>query len=212
MIPSPPSPPSISPKTQETPNFIVLGMAPGKVEDNKGVPFVGPAGTLLRNELRRQSIDPTLAYYMNVVSCAPPNNKVKSTHIDACRQNLKDQLDVADAEWVLVCGNLAMETLLPHANGYTRGKVISVHGKKLWCVYHPSYILQSRDRQVYLNWQIQLLMFGFIIEGTEFEDDSCIYCGEESAFALPVCRKCVKFWKIDSKWRYSPPPQLRLEL
>lgn len=188
-------------------------MAPGIIEDAKGVPFVGPAGSLLRNELRRQHVDPTEGYYMNVVCCAPPGNKVTANQVDACRQNLKDQLDVADAEWVLACGNLAMETLIPHATPHTREKLIQIHGKKVWCVYHPSYILRAKDRGLYQRWVASLEAFAIQKDGYYFEDYRCIYCGDDiSAFGPMVCSKHMKQWKIDSKWRYMPPPQLELTL
>jgi len=191
-------------------------MAPGKVEDAKGRPFVGPAGTLLRNELRRQGVDPNLAYYMNVVCCMPPGNKVKANHADACRGNLKDQLDTAEAEYVLVCGNVAMEALLPHATPYTRGRLIHVHDKKLWGIYHPSHILQSKDPGLYKRWQETLVMFGLAMQGVGFDNWLCIYCGEVLSdvhlLPHPVCRKCMGKWKVDRRWRYMPPPQMRLEL
>lgn len=191
-------------------------MAPGRVEDAKNVPFVGPAGTLLRNELRRTGINPTTAYYMNVVCCAPPNNKVTSTHIDACRKNLKDQLEYADAERVLVCGTTAMETLIPHATKYTRSQEIKIHGKRVYCVHHPSYILRANDTQVYERWKTDLWMFRLLLlEGNHFEMGRCIYCNEWGVpVQPPVCadKACMRKWNIDSKWRYMPPPQLRLDL
>jgi uracil-DNA glycosylase family 4 len=201
-------------------NFIVLGMAPGRVEDGKGVPFVGPAGTLLRNELRRTGVNPALAYYMNVVCCWPPDNNPKATHIDACRGNLKDQLEVADAELVLVCGNVAMETLIPHATPHTRATVIPIHKKRIFGIHHPSYILRAKDSAIYKRWQSDLWVFRMLLnEGNVFEAGRCIYCGEEWMKGAPpgwppVCRDkaCIRKWKVDSKWRYSPPPQLRLDL
>jgi len=190
-------------------------MAPGKVEDNRGVPFVGPAGTLLRNELRRQSIDPSLAYYMNVVCCMPPENRVKANHIDACRVNLKDQLDTADCEWVLVCGSTALEALMPNAGKYAKDRSIHIHGLKVWPIYHPSYILRVKDGgATYKQWQDSISTFGMAMMGIEFEVGGCVYCGEDVSrpYVYPVCSKCMGKWKVDRKWRYTPPPQMSLDL
>lgn len=189
-------------------------MAPGKVEDNRNQPFIGPAGMLLRNELRRQGVNPGLAYYMNVVCCLPPNNVVKAGHVDACRGNLRDQLDTAEAEWVLVCGGTAMEAVIPHGNTHTRDRVIRIHGRKLWCVHHPSYIMRTKDTGVYKLWKDSLAMFGMAMRGFGFDVFYCMYCGGESVHDQPsVCGKkeCMKLWNLDRKWKYSPPPQMRLE-
>lgn len=188
-------------------------MAPGRVEDAKGAPFTGPAGTLLRNEFRRQGIDPHLAYFMNVVCCMPPNNNPQARHIDACRNNLKAQWDYADVEWVLVCGNVALEALMPNATKHTRNRSIKIHGRKLWVIYHPSYIMRTGDRQIYKRWQTSLTYFKLAMMGQEFVGTYCIYCGaEESYDNPPVCAKDMGKWRVDSKWRYSPPPQLRLDI
>lgn len=167
--------------------------------------------------MRRTGIDPNAGYYMNVVSCYP-HGKPERGPIDACRQNLKDQLDAADAEWVLVCGTVAMETLLPHSNRHTRGVPVPVHGKKLFGIYHPSYILRGKSQATYRSWQDSLWMFKVMMHNTlpGLIGSICIYCGtvdvpERNVLTeIPVCDKCMKFWRIDSRWRYMPPPQLEL--
>lgn len=154
---------------------------------------------------------------MNVVSCYP-HGKPEKEHIDACRQNLKDQLDAANADWVLVCGTVAMETLLPHANRHSRGVVIPAHGKKLYGVLHPSYVLRAKSSAVYARWQESLWMFKVLMHDVlpGLIGSVCIYCGtmdvpERNVLTeIPVCSKCMKFWRIDSRWRYMPPPQLEL--
>jgi uracil-DNA glycosylase family 4 len=188
-------------------------MAPGKVEDAKGVPFVGPAGVLLRNELRRQLIDPSAAYYINAVSCMPPQNKLRPEYLSACRQNLKDQLDIAsDAKWILACGKVALEALLPHATPQTRGKAIRVHGKTVFGVYHPSYILQTPDRSAYGLWSGQLFIFGMMVLGDvdSADHDVCAYCNDAAIQYSHACKKHMGWWKVDKQWKYAPPEQLGL--
>jgi uracil-DNA glycosylase len=185
--------------------FVVLGMAPGKVEDARGVPFVGPAGTLLRNEFRRTGIDPTVAYYMNAVCCMPPGNKVSSQHIHACGQNLRDQWDYADdAGYVLVCGNTAMESLLLHANKHTRGKFFPLHNKTLYMVHHPSHILRAKERGVYLAWQRELAKFKLGMLGMDAMVDECLYCERANFHSMPVCKRHLRQFNSDGKWRGQP--------
>lgn len=150
---------------------------------------------------------------MNIVSCYP-HGKPQKGAIDACRQNLRDQLDAADADWVLVCGTVAMETLVPHANRHTRGVVIPIHGKKLFGVLHPSYILRAKSSKVYRDWKDSLWMFKVLLEEqlSGLLGSSCIYCGsvELVSESVPACKEHMKYWRIDIKWRYMPPPQLEL--
>lgn len=151
---------------------------------------------------------------MNVVSCYP-HGKPEKGAIDACRQNLKDQLDAAGTEWVLVCGAVALETLLPHSNRHSRGVVIPAHGKKLFGILHPSFILRAKSSRIYKEWQDSLWMFKMLIEDALpglLNTSSCIYCGSMDLVSesTPVCKDHMKYWRIDIKWRYMPPEQMEL--
>ena len=41
----------------ERPLLYIVGEAPGNMEDQQGIPFVGPAGKLLHDMLRRMQVD-----------------------------------------------------------------------------------------------------------------------------------------------------------
>ncbi len=47
--------------------LMLVGEQPGDCEDQQGLPFVGPAGSLLTQALHDAEIDPTLTYQTNAV-------------------------------------------------------------------------------------------------------------------------------------------------
>src|SRR5918912_2742970 len=56
--------------------IMFIGEAPGKSEDEKGRPFVGAAGKVLDNMLKKAGIERSQVFITNVVKCRPPNNMV----------------------------------------------------------------------------------------------------------------------------------------
>ena len=86
--------------------MAVLGEAPGRVEDEAGQPFVGPAGKLLRAAFRRFDLVPEEMAILNTVS-GWPRGTPKQSHIDACEHNLWMQLRLIRPRYVLVLGSVA---------------------------------------------------------------------------------------------------------
>lgn len=174
--------------------FIVVGEAPGAVEDRKGEPFVGPAGTFLKRELRRVGLRGGDGIFMNAVSCFPRLNKTPTPEeIKACKVNLFSQLEVARASNVLVCGSIALKALLPHAEiTYAQGQPIHAHGKVLFPVYHPAYVL--RTRVALDGWIRQLRWFAGMVEGVYSPNSiqsltsHCMYCNQGKMTSL-TCHK-----------------------
>ena len=55
--------------------ILLVGEGPGQVEDEQGLPFVGPAGQLLDDMLAMIGLDRTKVYIANTVKCRPPRNR-----------------------------------------------------------------------------------------------------------------------------------------
>lgn len=125
--------------------LVVIGEAPGRAEDTQGKPFVGPAGKLLRRWLEEAGLGDIDIAYVNVVSCWPDGTPGQS-HLRACHGNLVIQLDVIRAEYALVVGATALNTLLPWnvRVGELRGKWWQPR-PGLWAIntWHPAAILRS---------------------------------------------------------------------
>jgi uracil-DNA glycosylase family 4 len=199
--------PSESGPKQTVPStaFIVLGEAPGRLEDQKGEPFVGPAGKLLRKVLGDLGIEHR-AIYMNSVSCWPrleESNKPTPDQKRACRQNLKDQLDVVTTPWVLCCGTIATQAMVRHATAATNGHVIPVHGKIVFPVWHPAFILYKRDQELYMKWKTSIGEFLALMSMGMVTDDhnlTCLYCKNPKYSGMMACYKHRKDWMVDQVW------------
>lgn len=206
--------------------FIVVGEAPGRLEDYKGKPFIGPSGQRLRKSLEYVGLDPNAGYYLNAVSCWP-HGKPDKSHVRQCHDNLKAQLDAVDVEHVLVCGAVALEALVPHAKlSLLAGERmwIPIHGKFLYPVFHPSAILRKKSRQARELWENELEFFAADVVNAHDTIDmlprdlsyvsKCVYCLARTWDGSPVCRvrSHVENWRKDQKWQRPIPPQMTMEL
>jgi uracil-DNA glycosylase len=63
------------------PKILVLGEAPGKYEDESGIPFVGPTGAMLDEMLTTAGTKRDECYLTNVVKYRPPNNDFKQLNL-----------------------------------------------------------------------------------------------------------------------------------
>lgn len=146
-------------------NLMIIGEAPGKNEDEIGVPFVGIAGDLfdeLCNEVNGP--EPWSSFICNTIGCRPPKNrKPKIDEFKACRARLYSMIYAVNPNAILLLGSTALEFLTPH-NGVMslRGNQIKVDfvWKKRKMSYpaiptlHPAYLLRNRSvkfRRLVLN-------------------------------------------------------------
>ena len=56
-------------------DIMIVGEAPGKEEDQQGMPFVGRAGKLLNLFLESIGINRKSIFITNTVKCRPPDNR-----------------------------------------------------------------------------------------------------------------------------------------
>ena len=129
---------------------MLIGEAPGKNEDMRGIPFVGRAGQLLDMFLEEAGISRKKDIYIcNTVKCRPPENRVpKPEEKAACRVYLDAQISLIRPEVILLCGMTAvqsmMETKLPISK--IRGEWFDgPFGSKMMPIFHPSYLLRNHS-------------------------------------------------------------------
>ena len=103
-------------------------------------------------------------YICNTLKCRPPENRNPlPDEKEACWEYLKAQIDIIKPQIILLCGNVAVQSILPNIGGITkiRGKWYQggdiVHGAKLMPIFHPSYLLRNDSREKgspkWLMWQ-----------------------------------------------------------
>ena len=146
------------------PKLMLIGEAPGFYEDQQGKPFVGKAGQLLDKIFASVGFSRKDIYICNTLKCRPPDNRNPlPDEKEACWEYLKAQIDIIQPKIILLCGNVAVQSILPNIGGITkiRGKWYQggdiVHGAKLMPIFHPSYLLRNDSREKgspkWLMWQ-----------------------------------------------------------
>jgi DNA polymerase len=125
---------------------MIVGEAPGQVEDQQGEPFVGAAGKLLDQLLRGIGLSRADVFITNILKCRPPGNRDPlPAEADACSPYLDLQLKLIQPEVVLILGRHALSRLLPGHDSISRvhGRVIPKDGVSYIPIYHPAAALYN---------------------------------------------------------------------
>jgi len=138
---------------------MLVGEQPGDVEDRRGEPFVGPAGTLLREILGEVGLRDKDVYLTNAVKhfkWRPKGTRrihdtPNWTEVGACSPWLQAELALVRPN-VLVClGRIAAQALVDRAARVTalRGRVLDVPELTMPVVvtFHPSAVLRAGDER-----------------------------------------------------------------
>ena len=127
-------------------DVMFVGEAPGGDEDRQGRPFVGPAGRLLTEQLKKIGIDRRNVFITNVVKCRPPGNRdPQPTEIEACRDHLLSQIALIDPKVICTLGRFAAQTLIDPGLSITRqhGNPRRISGILYLPIYHPAAALHQ---------------------------------------------------------------------
>jgi DNA polymerase len=127
-------------------DLMFIGEAPGQVEDEKGIPFVGPAGQLLAKIIGAMGLSRDQVYIANILKCRPPNNRdPMAEEIDSCIPNLYRQIEIIDPRIIVTLGNPATKTILQTTAGISRmrGNFVEWDGIEVMPTFHPSYLLRT---------------------------------------------------------------------
>lgn len=128
---------------------LIVGEAPGRQEDETGIPFVGRSGQLLIKLLAEIELAREDVYIANVVKCRPPGNRdPRPDEIDACKGYLKRQIEIIDPTAVITLGNFSTKLLLQTTTGITRmrGRAYDWWGRFLVPTFHPAAALRGGQR------------------------------------------------------------------
>ena len=130
---------------------MIVGEAPGRDEDQQGLPFVGRAGQLLDRMfaaigLGRTSPDSERALYIsNVMPWRPPSNREPTVEEMAMMVPfLQRHVELTDPEVIVVMGNTPAQAVL-RQKGITRlrGQWTQSWGKPVLPMLHPAYLLRN---------------------------------------------------------------------
>ena len=129
-------------------DWLVIGEAPGKDEDQQGEPFVGRAGQLLNAMLQAIGLQREQVYIANILKCRPPGNRdPQAEEALRCRPYLQRQLELLEPKAILAVGRISAQNLLQSNEtiGRLRGRVhrFGSGGIPLVATYHPAYLLRN---------------------------------------------------------------------
>jgi len=130
--------------------IMLIGEAPGRDEDQQGIPFVGRAGQLLDKMLAAIDLDRKGCYITNVIPWRPPGNRTPTSHeIELCRPFVERHIELINPQLLVFMGNVSNKTLLNTNKG-----ILSMRGT--WSDYelgenkvpamstlHPAYLLRN---------------------------------------------------------------------
>jgi DNA polymerase len=155
---------------------VLIGEAPGRDEEQEGLPFVGRAGKLLDKMLAAISLKPDDVYITNLVYWRPPGNRTPTPQeVQACQPFLERQIELVQPEFLVFLGSAAAKQL----TGVTEG-IIRIRGR--WLYYesagrslqalptlHPAYLLRNPVAKR-LAWR-DLLMLKAALTGMNYAEN-----------------------------------------
>jgi DNA polymerase len=153
-------------KGSDTARIALVGEEPGDQEDQRGEPFVGPAGRVLRKAMEEAGLGEEPAYLTNVVKhfkFQPAERGKRRIHkapslreVSACRPWLDAELRLLSPELVVALGATAARALLGGSFRVSRDRgtplplPLPPDGESQATVVatlHPSAILRADDRE-----------------------------------------------------------------
>jgi len=141
---------------------MFVGEAPGQQEDERGVPFVGPAGRLLTDIITKgMGLAREDVAIANVLKCRPPGNRdPEPDEKERCTPFLDRQIELLDPRVLILLGLHAAQHVLGTTDsiGRLRGRVHEREGRRIVVTYHPAYLLRSPGRKKDCWADIQLAM------------------------------------------------------
>ena len=103
--------------------IMLIGEAPGRDEDEQGVPFVGRAGKLLDRMLAAIGLDRGKVYITNVLNWRPPQNRDPSPEeAAACLPFLHRHIELANPQLLILLGAVSVRHVLGLSEGIMRAR------------------------------------------------------------------------------------------
>ena len=139
--------------------IMLIGEAPGEIEDKVGNPFKGESGELLDKMLIAINIKRQNIYTSYAINFRPPEDrKPTSPEIKRYSNFLKEHISIINPKIIILMGSTAMEAVTG-----INGKISSERGKwkeiilnnntyPLMITFNPSYLIRYPDNKKY-SWE-----------------------------------------------------------
>jgi uracil-DNA glycosylase family 4 len=139
-------------------DIVFIGEAPGKQEDEQGLPFVGASGRFLNEMLAAAEMNRDDVYITNIVKYRPPNNRDPSP--EEKREfwpYLMRQLEIIDPKVVITLGRHSGACFIPDlriSKDHGHARKVRFHSREFLVIplYHPAAALYNGSmRQVLID-------------------------------------------------------------
>ena len=124
--------------------LMIIGEAPGHLENKTGRPFVGRAGKLFEKLLMEIGIDRKDVFITSIVKFYPGQRAPSQKEIDLCLPYTLKQIDIIKPKVVLLLGSIAIKALLGKNKSITKehGKLVRNELGNLFPTFHPAAALR----------------------------------------------------------------------
>lgn len=139
--------------------IVLVGEAPGRQEDEEGIPFIGRSGKILDKLLEVAHVSRDDLYITNAVACRPPDNRQPNgKELAACWPRLQDEIYQIDPDVLILSGAVAvMAVAKPRSFQVTRQRgiplTVTIDGRtesySLYAMptFHPAYLMRNYGLQ-----------------------------------------------------------------
>lgn len=139
--------------------IVIVGEAPGDVEEKLHKAFVGPAGRKLDERLRAYNISLDDCYITNGCKCRPVNNREPSSvECRICRSKyLVNEINAYPRKLIIALGNYGYYSVVPKGtpSGITKRNGIFEDNEEFGCpvlpCIHPAAILHRPSDKILMN-------------------------------------------------------------
>lgn len=145
------------------PDVVFIGEGPGRMEDIDGIPFVGQAGQLLAETIKRAGPSgksgpkepyPIRAFFTNLVACRPcdkvggPNRAPSDKEISNCSDRLRQTIRILSPRIVVLLGRVPQKALKA-----ARSSSSWLGPYLVFELDHPAYVLRHGGTKAGLLFQ-----------------------------------------------------------
>jgi uracil-DNA glycosylase len=131
-------------------DLMFVGEAPGRNEDERGLPFVGQAGRLLDQLLGEIGLTRAEVFVTNVLRCRPPGNRdPHPVEIENCQEWLFGTIEQVQPTVICTLGNFATKLLrgdpagIMRIHGRDEERMVGPRRVRLFPVFHPAAALYT---------------------------------------------------------------------
>jgi uracil-DNA glycosylase family 4 len=131
-------------------DLMFVGEAPGRNEDEQGLPFVGQAGRLLDTLLGEIGLSRDAVFVTNVLRCRPPGNRdPHPVEVERCQDWLFATIEHVQPTVICTLGNFATKLLrhdttgIMRLHGQAEVRVVGPRAVRLFPVFHPAAALYT---------------------------------------------------------------------